>query len=427
MNDAHQWFHDAGFGIFVHFGPYAQIGRGEQSLLREHMDQTDYAKQACQWNPSELDMRQWAKSFRAAGANYAVLTTRHHDGYCLWDTQYTDYSAAKQAPQRDFVREFVDACREEGLKVGLYYSLGDWRIPAFWNGPQHDPKGWAEFTTYVHNQVEELCTNYGQIDVIWFDGAWPHSAAAWKADRITETIRRCQPACLINNRLGRECTGGDFTTPEHYIEASEGLWESCQVTTWRLWGYHRGERWKSTARLLDLLCETASKGGNLLLNVGPDGEGRLPEPCQERFAEIGRWLKVHGEAVYGVQPRQLFEAVSLGWITARDNDLYLILRFWDNTGTIPLPGLLTPPDKIELLGCDAAVTARLEGERVLVENLPAAPPTELFPVIKMTFAEAPVLAPWAVDGLWTGNARRYAPWAAKRGTSVWADGKPREN
>jgi alpha-L-fucosidase len=355
-----------------------------------------------------------------------VLTARHHDGYCLWDSRLTDYTSAAQAPRRDFVREYVKACRAEGLRVGLYYSLADWRIPAYWQGPAEDPIGWDRFVTYVHGQVEELLAQYGQIDLVWFDGPWPNDGDAWRSRRLVARVRELQPGAVINNRLGAGTEGlGDFTTPEHKITAGPGMWESCQVTTWRVWGYHRGERWKTAPQLLDLLCESASKGGNLLLNVGPDGTGRIPEPCRKRLAALGDWLAVHGEAIYAVSPRRLLETVPNGWLTGRGNDVYLILRFWDPVGSLPLAGLASLPRSVELLGSDAKPTARRQGDNVIIENLPAQPPTELFPVLKLSFDAAPVPAPWAVDPLWVKNGRRYAFWAARRGTSVWVDGMER--
>ena len=283
MSVSTDWFSASRFGIFIHWGPYAAEGRGEQVLFREHLNQREYARMACAWNPQGFDAKALVRLAKEAGAKYCVFTTRHHDGYCLWDSELTDYSSTMQAPRRDFVGEYVEACREAGLAVGLYYSLADWRIPAYWLGEAKDPDGWRSFREYVHGQVGELLTRYGKIDVLWFDGPWPHSAKQWDAAGLTEKIRAWQPEILINNRMdagaqvgGCEQAGtsallGDFGTPEHQIVAeSDRPWESCQVTTWRLWGFARGEHYRPAAQLLDLLCESASKGGNLLLNIGPD-------------------------------------------------------------------------------------------------------------------------------------------------------------
>ncbi|HJN16955.1 MAG TPA: alpha-L-fucosidase, partial [Armatimonadota bacterium] len=300
--DYWRWFPDARFGMFIHWGAYSAHGRGEQVLFREYLEQEEYAKDACAWDPQHFNADEWARIARDAGMKYAVLTTRHHDGFCLWDSAHTDYSTASQASGRDFVGEYVEAFRSAGLRVGLYYSLCDWRVPGYWEGPEHDPDGWASFRDYVHDQVRELLTNYGKIDVMWFDGEWPHSALEWKSAELVEIMRELQPEIMINNRLGKphpheieqglaeadsgaghSAKLGDFGTPEHHITAEPGrLWESCQVSTWRLWGYAIGERWRPADLLLDFLVESAQKGGNLLLNVGPDAEGRLPIEFVER-------------------------------------------------------------------------------------------------------------------------------------------------
>jgi alpha-L-fucosidase len=371
---------------------------------------------------------------------YAVLTTRHHDGFCLWDSHCTDYTTARQAPQRDFVREYVEAFRAAGLRVGLYYSLADWRIPAYWNGPAHDPAGWAVFRDYVHNQVRELLTNYGQIDVIWFDGAWPQTQAEWKSVELVEMIRSLQPHILINNRLGIESPEtatpgevvpdvgrsrklGDFGTPEHHITADPNrLWESCQVSTWRLWGYTIGERWRPADLLLDMLVEAAGKGGNLLLNVGPDAEGAFPPPFIERAEAIGRWLARHGEAIYGSEAGEVCEFITYGRQTRRGNNLYLVIRFWDGRPSLTLAGLETPVKRAELLTTGQRLDFSQSADDVTITGLPAAPPTELFPVIKLECEGPPQPRPWAAARLWQGDPRRMRDWAAARGMSVYADG-----
>jgi alpha-L-fucosidase len=373
---------------------------------------------------------------------YAVLTTRHHDGFCLWDSRFTDYSTARQAPGRDFVQEYVEAFRAAGLRVGFYYSLADWRIPAYWEGPDHDPDGWAAFRDYVHGQVQELLTNYGQIDVFWFDGAWPHNRAVWRSPQLVEKMRSLQPDILINNRLGvvpeapdpvpgslgvgesREL--GDFGTPEHHITADPNrLWESCQVSTWRLWGYTIGERWRPADLLLDMLVEAASKGGNLLLNVGPTADGEFPPQFVERLQAIGRWMDVHGEAVYGSEAGEVCEFVTFGRQTRKGNNLYLVIRFWDGRDTLTLAGLETRVVSAVLLTTGQELAFEQSTDYLTITGLPAEPPTDLFPVIKLMCQEPPKACPWAVDRLWQGDPRRMSGWAAARGTSVYADGRPR--
>lgn len=431
-----RWFNDARFGLFIHWGVYSRYGRGEHVLFREHLDQREYAQQACSWQPKYFNAAAWADVAKRSGFRYAVLTTRHHDGFCLWDSKVTRYSTAAQAAGRDYVREYVEAFREAGLRVGLYYSLADWRIPAYWDGPAKDPQGWQAFQQYVHNQVEELLTQYGKIDVIWFDGAWPHDALTWKSPELVEKIRRWQPDILINNRLGllpveadpahlhadggagagESRTLGDFGTPEHNITAEDRLWESCQVSTWRLWGYATGERWRPADLLLDMLVECASKGGNLLLNVGPNAEGEFPPQFVERTEAIGRWLDTHGEAIYGTEPGEVCEFITYGRQTLKGNNLYLILRFWDGKPVLRLAGLETRVREATLLTTGQPLQVEQTTDELFLSGLPQERPTELFPVIKLTCEGKPAARPWAVDRLWTGDPSRMTEWARARGT-----------
>ncbi len=431
-----QWFDQARYGMFIHWGAYAQYGRGEQVLFREHLNQHDYAERACAWNPKHFDASAWADLARRGGFQYAIMTARHHDGFCLWDSKTTRYTTAAQAAGRDFVGEYVEAFRKAGLRVGLYYSLADWRIPAYWEGPGKDPEGWVAFQNYVHAQVEELLTNYGKIDVIWFDGAWPHSALEWKSPELVEMIRKLQPDILINNRLGllpaegnsnqphvdggmgvgESRTLGDFGTPEHHITADAGrLWESCQVSTWRLWGYTAGERWRPADLLLDMLVEAASKGGNLLLNVGPTAQGELPPQFVERAEAIGRWLETHGGAIYGSEAGEVCEFITYGRQTRKGNNLYLVIRFWDGQPTLRLAGLETGVKRATLLTTGQELGVEQSLDEVTLTGLPRERPTDLFPVIKLVCEDTPTARPWAVDRLWNGDPSRMTEWARARG------------
>lgn len=437
-----RWFPEDRYGLFIHWGPYALYGRGEQVLFREHLNQQEYAEKACGWNPEFFDAKLWAKTAKEAGFKYACLTTRHHDGYCLWDTKYTDYSSGSQAPKRDFVKEFVEAFRAEGLRIGLYYSWIDWRLPAYFDGPEKDPEGWDTVKTYLHNQVEELLTHYGQIDYFFFDGTWPREAHELGSRELVRKMRKLQPHILINNRLGlaKDFTKafadggmgagesddlGDFGTPEHHITADpKRLWESCQVSTWRLWGYTEGERWRPSEYLLDMLCECAHKGGNLILNVGPQADGQLPPEFVARALEIGKWLEVHGEAVYGTDGGDLTEFITRGWQTTKENSLYLIFRFWDRQQELRLADLTTPVRKVTLLTTGQSLEFMQNGQELLVKGLPTERPTKLFPVIKIECEGKPETNQWGSERLWGGDPSRVAEWARSRGTSIYADGKP---
>ena len=382
----------------------------------------EYAENACRWGPQRCDMASWAAVAKQAGMKYAVLTTKHHDGFCLWDSQQTDYTTASQAAQRDFVGEYVEAFRDAGLRVGFYYSLCDWRIPAYWEGPENDPKGWETFREYVHAQVRELLADYGPIDIFWFDGAWPRSDEDWDSEELTKTIRSLQPEILINDRAG---ISGDFGTPEHEIAPQARLWESCQVSTWRLWGHTIGERWRPTDMLLDMLVECAGKGGNLLLNVGPQPDGQLPPDFVERMRQIGEWMAVHGECIYGSEAGDVCEFITYGRQTKKGNNLYLVIRFWDGRPTLTLAGLETPVRRATLLTTGQELDFRQEPDYLTITGLPEKPPTDLFPVIKLECDGPPKARDWAVDRLWGGDPRRMTGWAAARGPSVFADGQPR--
>jgi alpha-L-fucosidase len=426
------WFRAARHGMFIHWGPYAAIGRGEQVLYREHLDQAAYERDACTWNPQGFDAQAWADAAVRGGFRYAVLTTRHHDGYCLWDSKQTDYTSMSQAPRRDFVREYVEAFRERGLRVGLYYSLADWRLPAYWRGPELDPRGFDAMRRYVYAQVEELCRDYGRIDVLWFDGSWPHSAKRWGSAEFIARARALQPHILINNRVGRDETEGghananesavlgDFGTPEHHIAAEKARpWESCRTTTWRLWGYTRGERWHDADMLLDWLCQATQLGGNLLLNVGPDGHGRLPPQFIDRSAAIGDWLKVHSEAIdaHDHAGRTLTESVSYGYQTIRGNDLYLILRFWPGEPELRLADLASAVQEVVLLTTGQSLPFAKQGETLVIRGLPERAPIDLFPVIRVRCEGPPRGGAWASLRLWGGDPAARAAWAAARGST----------
>lgn len=438
-----RWFNEARFGLFIHWGPYAVYGRGEQVINREHIDHEEYRQVACAWNPQHYDPKLWAALARQAGMKYAVFTARHHDGYCLWDTQHTDYSSARQAPRRDFLRDYVEAFRAEGLRVGIYYSLLDFRVPAWYEGPKKNPQGWAKIKKYVYDQVRELLTNYGKVDVIWFDGLWPRNAADLESRKLIAMIRQLQPEILINDRLEwpqhswywqvyghpgvpKAEQLGDFGTPEQGIYAREGyLWESCQTSTWRLWGYTRGERWKSSAEIIDLLVQCASREGNFILNVGPDAEGRFPPEFVEQLNQTGQWLQTHGEAIYGSQRGNVTEFITHGWQTVRGKNLYLILRFPDGRPELRVNDLATRVRRATLLTTGQHLPFTQKGEDLIIRGLPALMPTPHFPVIKLECASKPQGGFWAKNRVWGEDASGFTAWARQRGTSVWTDGKER--
>lgn len=332
------WFDQARFGLFMHWGLYSLLGKGEWAMYAEKIPVEKYSKLAARFAPARFDADTWAGHAVDAGMRYAVLTTRHHDGFCLWDSQVSDFTSVKTAARRDFVAAYVKGMRKAGLRVGLYYSLLDWRFPAYWAGPVKDPDGWKRFIDYIHAQVRELCVNYGKIDVLWFDGCWPYDPPSWRSEELLAMIRKLQPGILINDRTG---LAGDFDTPENAILPSGRMWESCQITQ-SAWGYHKDEKVVSLWDVLNKLCTCASKGGNLLLNVGPKADGTFPKPCVALLQQVGRWMKDHGDGIYGSVP--VMEPYNYQLVTRSRDTLYVHFRWgaglhWPSWGPYWLYGV----------------------------------------------------------------------------------------
>lgn len=417
-----QWFVEAKYGVFIHWGPYSVFEKGEQVLFRDHMEHSVYEKRAREWNPTDYDPVQWAQIFKKSGFKYACLTTRHHDGYCLWDTQTTDYNSSKLAPSRDLVREFTEAMRAAGIKVGLYYSWCDWRLPEYYDGTSVDSEEWKKIKTRIWTQVEELMTQYGQVDYLFFDGTWPRNALEIGSRELVEKIRIWQPNIIINNRLGflgdqteiDKYGGlfdeGDFSTPEQNVFPQDRIWESCQTATWRWWGYAKNERYKSTDEMLKLLCECVSKGGNLIMNVGPKPDGSLPEEFTCRSKKIGEWLDRYGECIYGVDGGDLTEFATCGYQTIKKNSLYLIFNIWSGEKSLRLTDLPTKVESVQMLGEKGRIYFQQTGDELILSGLPAEVSTDLFPVIKIDFSSKPETTQWGASRQWRGDPKRIAEW-----------------
>jgi len=316
------WFDTARFGLFVHWSHSSQqgievswplVGGDLGPPFSGDVPVDAYHATAATFNPQGWDARELARMAKRLRMQYAILTTKHHDGYAMYHTKHSTHSVQHSPFRRDIAREFFDAMRDEGLRVGVYYSLIDWHhpdYPAFTDAdkpylpgkwPKPRPGAWERFREFMFAQVRELLTGYGKIDVIWFDGYWERSAEQWQARELGEMIRSLQPEILINDRLPG-C--GDFTTPEQFVPAQppSGPWETC-MTLNESWGYNPGDNsWKSARQLIHTLCEVAGRGGNLLLNVGPMGDGRLEPRAVERLAAIEGWMSRNGESIIGTTP-----------------------------------------------------------------------------------------------------------------------------
>jgi len=378
------WFTDARFGMFIHWGLYAIPARGEWVRCHERIPDEAYRPYFEAFNPVRYDPRRWAALARRAGQKYAVMTAKHHDGFCLFDSALTDYKATNTPAGRDLIRAYVEAFRAEGLRVGFYYSLIDWHHEQYpvdrFHPLREDERRKAEerdlstYVDYLHGQVRELLTNYGRIDVLWLDFSYDAmSGETWRARELVEMIRALQPGILINDRLvagherfdGRR-TMGDFATPEQVIPpdgpaaggARPPVWESC-VTINGHWGYARDDHdHKSPAHLVRMLVECVSKGGNLLLNVGPTALGEIQPEHVERLEAVGRWMAVNGHSIYGCGPAAVPKP-AWGRYTQKDNTLYAHL-IEDPTGPIVLEGLRGTVDAVWLLtdGSEVTLSAR---------------------------------------------------------------------
>jgi len=400
--------------MFVHWGMYSVLGRGEQIMCRDLIPRAEYDLVAERFQPAAGWADRLARTAVDAGIKYIVLTTRHHDGYCMFDTATHGFNAARTGPGRDLVREFVDAARRAGLKVGFYYSLMSWRWPGYWS-PQQHPDDLPKMVDEVHAQVRELMSDYGTIDVIWYDGGgvpgsaghgmWGgspidvESADFWRADDLDSMVRDLQPEILVNNRSGRS---GDFGTPEQTVTAESGgrAWEACMTLNFAPgWGYLRHSMANKTAgEVLFSLVDAVRLGGNLLFNVGPKPDGSVDEREAGVLRQIGAWLTKHGEAIYGTRPEGIYNPAGghvqgpmfhYGMWTCRGATGYLTLFYY--------PGEMLTVSKIgpgvrsaELLSTGAELgVERIDNGRTLISGLPADPPDALAPVIKVEFEGAP--------------------------------------
>lgn len=366
-----KWYKEARFGMFIHWGLYAIPARGEWIRSTEEITKEDYMKYFEEFDPQRFDPREWARLAKEAGMKYVVLTAKHHDGFCLFDSQYSEFKSTNTKYKKDIVAEFVEAVRAEGLKVGLYFTLLDWyhddyphygdKIHPMRNNPEYsnEHRDFSRYIEHMHNQVREICTNYGKLDVIWFDFSYDDmKGEKWEATKLINMVRSLQPDVIIDNRLEVSGEGygslasasptpfhGDFVSPEQMIppegvcdeSGNDILWEAC-VTMNNNWGYHATDRfYKPASMLIKKLIECVSKGGNMLLNIGPDAEGVIPEQSVSILKEIGSWMKSNSESIYGCG-KSTRGGSAHGPVTAKDNELFY--HIYENAiGPLPLMGL----------------------------------------------------------------------------------------
>ncbi|HIS93003.1 MAG TPA: alpha-L-fucosidase [Candidatus Alectryocaccomicrobium excrementavium] len=423
------WFTHDRFGMFIHWGLYSMPARHEWIKMREEIPEEKYGKYFKYFNPDLFDAREWARQARAAGMKYAVLTTKHHEGFCMWDTQYSDYKCTNTPAGRDLVREYVDAFRAEGLHIGFYYSLIDWHHPQFpidMNHPRRDdPDAYEQskdrdvrvYAEYMRNQVRELLTNYGKIDVLWFDFSYSQAKPApgkewmkgkgkddWEAEKLIALARELQPGIMIDNRTEIE---QDLWTPEQYqplewVRHKETgelvVWEACQTFSGS-WGYYRDETtWKSPEMLIRMLVNTVALGGNLLMNVGPTSRGYFDARAGAALKVYADWMKYNSRSIYGctmAEPEYLACASADCRLTQSEDGKRLYIHLFAYPfAHLQLRGMAGKVDYAqflhdgsELLFTEGKVNHFSEGatqaEDLLVIELPPVKPDVVVPVIEL--------------------------------------------
>jgi alpha-L-fucosidase len=421
MADRTAWLTQARFGLFIHWGIYAAAARHEWVKSREQLTDEQYQAYFDHFDPDLYDPAAWAEAAWQAGMRYFVVTTKHHDGFCLWDTDLTDYKATNTPYGRDLLRPLVEAFRERGFKVGFYHSLIDWHHPEFpvdLFHPQRDDEDFraahagrdiSKYADYLHGQVRELLTRFGRIDIMWYDFSYPgrgfgaKGRADWRSEELLALTRELQPDIIVNNRLDLDTA--DVTTPEQFqppgpVTGPDGqplVWEACQTLNGS-WGYDRDNLdWKPSDLLVRMLVDGVSKDGNLLLNVGPTARGEFEPRALERLRDVGAWMRQHERSIRGAGPSAHTPPPDCRY-TQRGNRLYLHLLAWPMRHA-HLPGLQGKVEYAQFLH-DASEVKRLEpagnphntdvvgmAPGTLTLELPVQRPEVALPVIELFLRE----------------------------------------
>jgi alpha-L-fucosidase len=340
------WWRQAKFGMFIHWGVYAIPADGEWHMNSHKMQVADYEKYAPQFNPVKFDAKAWVKVAKDAGMKYITITSKHHDGFCMFDSKLTDYTITKATPfKRDPLKELAAECKKQGITLCFYHSVLDWHHPDYlprreWEKETRPADG-ADFNRYIDymkGQLTELLTNYGPIGGIWFDGGWEHSATEYRSLEVVQMMRKLQPGLMVNDRIALP---EDYSTPEQNIPANalQGgrLWETC-MTLNNNWGFAKNDHdWKSPLDVIQKLCDITSKGGNFLLNVGPDDQGVIPQPSIDCLATVGKWMRKNGKAVYGTTKNPFGRLPFDGRCTMKGKTAFFSVFSWPAGGKIHLP------------------------------------------------------------------------------------------
>lgn len=389
-----KWWREARFGMFVHYGLYAQVGRNEWVMSLENYPISEYEKLADSFASKPDAPREWARLAKKAGMKYMVMTTRHHDGFSLWDSEVNPYNSVNYGPKRDIVKEFVEACREFDLKIGFYSSLMDWHHPDGWKCA-FDSEARQRFNDYITGLNRELMTKYGKIDILWYDVPRPmKSWEGWNSLERNQMVRELQPHIIINNR---SILDEDFGTPEGHVTAEDRDWEACMTFNDISWGYVDSKQaapYSYNAQRIIKMLNTATAGsGNLLLNIGPTPDGSVPEEAVEPLTTVGKWLEENGEAVYGKKLKSPHGRANgvCGSSWDGENHIYLWNWIWPDGGQMSLGGFMTPVKSIKLVKDGTPVEFEQKGHRIMLKNLPETSPDKVagIAVLKLEFEEEP--------------------------------------
>jgi alpha-L-fucosidase len=380
------WWHAAKFGMFIHFGLYSAHQRHEWAMENEAIPVNEYEGFTQLYRPSADAPRTWAKLAKTAGMKYMVLTSKHHEGFCNWDTKLTNYNAMRQGPKRDVLRDYVEAARAEGLRVGFYYSLMDWHHP---DGARclTDEAARHRFVEYTHGLIRELLTNYGKIDVLWYDVPWPLDRVGWESDKMNRMVFSLQPQIVVNNR---NRLPGDFSTPEQKVVAETGgrAWESC-MTLNDSWGFQRADdNWKTPRTVIRNLIACARDGGNYLLNIGPMPDGSIPPESVRVLSEVGAWMRANGECIYHSEICQP-QRSNYADFTRSGNTLYMHVHFWPGSD-VAISGLKVRVLSAKLLRSGTALQVNQDPYRTHLTGLPESAPDSPLTTIALECDSVPM-------------------------------------
>jgi alpha-L-fucosidase len=457
-----EWFRDARFGMFIHWGLYAQAagswdgkpddGAGEWIMNNRQIPVSQYKNLVPQFNPVKFDARAWVRTAKNAGMKYIVITSKHHEGFGMFPSALTDWCIKSTPFQRDPLKELSVACKEEGIRLCFYYSIMDWHHPDYlprksWNDEANPNADFERYVAFMKGELKELLSNYGPIGILWFDGNWENT---WNYDRgvdLYKYIRAIQPDLIVNNRVGQDRKGiagttdgqeriGDYGTPEQTIPANgfgPGVdWETC-MTMNDTWGFKKQDQnWKSTQTIIRNLVDIASKGGNYLLNVGPTGEGLIPDASVERLKEVGQWMTINGSAIYATTASPFEKQLPWGRCTKKvengSTTLYLHVFDWPADGKLFVPGLQSKVKSAALLIKPSTSIKAKTSEGGTTVFLPAEAPDKISSTVVLEFDGVPEIVAVPIIQNSDGSVTLRADQAHLHGSAVQCESRgPVEN